>query len=53
MMLMFTGTMEVTLGPLVRGLRNSLRSGEGLVYTMRGPGQVFLTPTHITAGSLA
>jgi len=53
MMLMFTGTMECTLGPLVRGLRNSLRSGEGLVYTLKGPGQVFLTPTHIPLGSLA
>ena len=53
MMLMFTGTMEVTLGPLVRGLRNSLRSGEGLVYTLKGPGQVFLTPTHIPLDSLA
>ena len=53
MMLMYSGSMEVTLGPLVRGLRNSLRSGEGLVYTMRGPGQVFLTPTHVALGSLA
>ncbi|MVN87570.1 hypothetical protein GO986_12415 [Deinococcus sp. HMF7620] len=53
MMLMYTATMNPRLGPLVRGLRNSLRSGEGLVYTLDGPGQVFLTPTHIAVGSLA
>ncbi|ADV68201.1 AIM24 family protein [Deinococcus maricopensis] len=53
MMLMYSGTMDPQLGPLVRGLRNAARSGEGLVYTLHGPGQVFLTPTHISAGSLA
>ncbi|WP_189074262.1 AIM24 family protein [Deinococcus sedimenti] len=53
MMLMYTATMNPRLGPLVRGLRNSLRSGEGLVYTLDGPGQVFLTPTHVATGSLA
>lgn len=53
MMLMYSGTMEVTLGPLVRGLRNAARSGEGLVYTLKGPGQIFLTPTHVSAGGLA
>ncbi|GGN46529.1 hypothetical protein GCM10010842_37160 [Deinococcus daejeonensis] len=53
MMLMYTATMNPRLGPLVRGLRNSLRSGEGFVYTLDGPGQVFLTPTHVAPGSLA
>ncbi|WP_019012400.1 AIM24 family protein [Deinococcus aquatilis] len=53
MMLMYTATMNPRLGPLVKGLRNAARSGEGLVYTLDGPGQVFLTPTHIAAGSLA
>ncbi|MFC4454281.1 AIM24 family protein [Deinococcus sonorensis] len=53
MMLMYTATMNPRLGPLVKGLRNAVRSGEGLVYTLDGPGQVFLTPTLIAAGSLA
>ena len=53
MMLMYTGTMNPQLGALVKGLRNAARSGEGFVYTLQGPGQVFLTPTHISAGSLA
>jgi len=45
MMLMYTGQLQVSLRPLVRGLRNMLRSGEGLVYTFTGEGTVFLTPT--------
>lgn len=53
MMLMYSATMDPHIGPLVRGARNALRSGEGLVYTLQGPGQVFLTPTHIAVGSLA
>lgn len=53
MMLMYSATMNPRLGPLVRGLRAGSRSGEGLVYTLQGPGQVFLTPTHVAAGSLA
>jgi uncharacterized protein (AIM24 family) len=35
----------VELKPLVRGLRNLYRSGEGLVYKIRGKGRVWLTPT--------
>ncbi|UBV44614.1 AIM24 family protein (plasmid) [Deinococcus taeanensis] len=53
MMLMYTATMNPRLGPLVRGLRNAARSGEGLVYTLQGPGQVFLTPTYVPGNSLA
>lgn len=53
MMLMYTATMNPTLSALGGGARSGLRSGEGLVYTLTGPGQVFLTPTHISAGSLA
>ncbi|WP_110888450.1 AIM24 family protein [Deinococcus yavapaiensis] len=53
MMLMYSASMNPRIGPLVRGLRNSARSGEGLVYTLQGPGQVFLTPTAVAVGSLA
>ncbi|MDR6218819.1 AIM24 family protein [Deinococcus soli (ex Cha et al. 2016)] len=53
MMLMYTATMNPTLGPLVRGLRNAARSGEGFVYTLTGPGQIFLTPTYKAPTSLA
>lgn len=46
LMLMYSASLQVQLRPLVRGLRNALRSGEGLVYVLKGHGQVFLTPTH-------
>lgn len=45
LMLMYTATLQVELRPLVRGLRNAMRSGEGLVFVFRGKGTVWLTPT--------
>jgi len=45
LMLMYSATLNVELRPLVRGLRNALRTGEGLVYVLSGRGTVFLTPT--------
>ena len=44
-MLMYSANLQVSIGPLVTGLRNALRSGEGLVYKLRGRGTVWLTPT--------
>lgn len=45
LMLMYSAALSVTLQPLVRGLRNLYRSGEGLVYRIRGRGSVWITPT--------
>jgi len=45
LMLMYSATLQVELRPLVRGLRNAMRTGEGLVYSFRGRGTVWLTPT--------
>lgn len=45
LMLMYSANLSVELRPLVRGLRNTWRSGEGLVYVLRGRGTVWLTPT--------
>jgi len=45
LMLMYSAGLQVELRPLVRGLRNAMRSGEGLVYVFRGEGTVWLTPT--------
>ncbi|RZF63959.1 AIM24 family protein [Sphingomonas populi] len=45
LMLMYSAGLQVELRPLVRGLRNAWRSGEGLVYVFRGHGTVWLTPT--------
>ena len=45
LMLMYSATLQVELRPLVRGLRNALRSGEGLVFVFRGHGTVWLMPT--------
>jgi uncharacterized protein (AIM24 family) len=45
LMLMYSATLHVELRPLVRGLRNAMRTGEGLVYSFRGRGTVWLTPT--------
>jgi uncharacterized protein (AIM24 family) len=45
LMLMFSANLQVELRPLVRGLRNAMRSGEGLVFVFRGRGTVWLTPT--------
>ena len=44
-MMMYSASLTVELRPLVRGLRNALRSGEGLVFVLRGKGTVWLTPT--------
>jgi len=44
-MLMYSATLAVELRPLVAGLRNAMRSGEGLVFVFRGKGTVWLTPT--------
>ncbi len=45
LMLMYSASLKVELRPLVRGLRNAVRSGEGLVFILSGKGTVFLTPT--------
>lgn len=45
LMMMYSASLTVELRPLVRGLRNALRSGEGLVFVLRGKGTVWLTPT--------
>ncbi|UYY59285.1 AIM24 family protein [Sphingomonas sp. S2-65] len=45
LMLMYSAGLQVELRPLVRGLRNAWRSGEGLVYQFNGHGTVWLTPT--------
>lgn len=44
-MLMYSAGLQVELRPLVRGLRNAMRTGEGLVFVFRGRGTVWLTPT--------
>lgn len=44
-MLMYSAGLQVELRPLVRGLRNAMRSGEGLVFVLSGRGTVWLTPT--------
>jgi uncharacterized protein (AIM24 family) len=44
-MLMYSAALAVELRPLVAGLRNAMRSGEGLVFVFRGKGTVWLTPT--------
>lgn len=46
MMLMYSASLQVELRPLVGGIRNAMRSGEGLVYVFRGRGTVWLMPTH-------
>ena len=45
LMLMYSAVLLVALRPLLRGLRNAMRSGEGLVYRFSGRGTVWLTPT--------
>ncbi|MBB6097204.1 uncharacterized protein (AIM24 family) [Deinobacterium chartae] len=45
LLLMYSASLQVELRPLVRGLRNAARSGEGLVYVLRGEGVAWLTPT--------
>lgn len=45
LMLMYSAGLQVEVRPLVRGLRNALRTGEGLVFVFSGKGTVWLTPT--------
>ncbi len=45
LMMMYSASLNVELRPLVRGLRNAMRSGEGLVFVFTGKGTVWLTPT--------
>lgn len=47
MLLMYSASLNVQLKPLVRGLRNAMRSGEGLVYVLSGYGTAYLTPTAV------
>jgi uncharacterized protein (AIM24 family) len=44
-MLMYSAELNVAIGPLVRGLRNALRSGEGFVYKLNGRGSAWIMPT--------
>jgi len=44
-MLMYSASLDVSIGPLVAGLRSALRSGEGFVYKLRGQGNVWVTPS--------
>jgi uncharacterized protein (AIM24 family) len=44
-MLMYSANLSVEIGPLVSGIRNALRSGEGFVYKLRGRGSVWVMPT--------
>jgi uncharacterized protein (AIM24 family) len=45
LILMYSATLQVQLRPLVSGLRNAWRSGEGAVFVIRGAGTVWLLPT--------
>lgn len=44
-MLMYSADLNVSIGPLVKGLRSALRSGEGFVYKLRGRGTAWIMPT--------
>lgn len=44
-MLMYSAELNVSIGPLVKGLRNALRSGEGFVYKLNGRGTAWIMPT--------
>jgi len=44
-MLMYSAGLQAEIRPLVRGLRNAMRSGEGVVFAFSGTGTVWLTPT--------
>ncbi len=44
-MLMYSANLTVSIGPLVKGLRNALRSGEGFVYKLSGKGEAWVMPT--------
>lgn len=53
LMLMYSASLGVELRPLVSGIRNAMRSGEGLVYVIRGRGTVWLMPTHVKDTGMA
>jgi uncharacterized protein (AIM24 family) len=42
---MYSAGLQVQLRPLVSGLRSAMRSGEGMVFVLRGRGTVWLLPT--------
>lgn len=44
-MLMYSASLDVAIGPLVKGVRKAMRSGEGFVYKFTGEGQVWIMPT--------
>lgn len=44
-MLMYSADLKISIGPLVKGLRNALRSGEGFVYKLNGKGSAWIMPT--------
>ena len=44
-MLMYSADLSVTIGPLVKGLKAALRSGEGFVYKLNGRGMAWIMPT--------
>ena len=44
-MLMYSAELTVTIGTLVKGLRNAMRSGEGFVYKLNGRGTAWIMPT--------
>lgn len=44
-MLMYSASLKVSIGPLVSGIRNAMRTGEGFVYRLRGEGTVWVMPT--------
>src|SRR3546814_4824548 len=44
-MLMYSASLNVSIGPLVKVLRNALRSGEGFVYKLNGRGTAWIMPT--------
>ena len=44
-MLFYSENLDIKVGPLVSGLLNIKRSGEGLVFRLKGTGNVCLMPT--------
>lgn len=45
LILMYSASLQLQVRPLVSGLRNAMRSGEGMVFVFRGRGTVWLLPT--------
>jgi uncharacterized protein (AIM24 family) len=44
-MLMYSAELSVSIGTLVKGVRNAMRSGEGFVYKLNGRGTAWVMPT--------